>query len=241
MINELSKSADLLAKSERESAWREMAKQVAHEIKNPLTPMKLSIQHLQRTWNDNDSDKDKKIEQITKTIVEQIDSLSSIATAFSNFAQMPKTNLEHVDLIEIINSSIRLFNENERLEIVFNHPAFSSANVFVDKEQMLRVFNNLFKNAIQSIPENEEGKIMVELSSQNNSYLVAITDNGEGIDETIVNKIFNPNFTTKTGGMGLGLAMVKSIIESCNGKIWFETKKGLGTTFYVSLNIDTNY
>ncbi len=235
MIAELSKSANLLAKSERESAWREMAKQVAHEIKNPLTPMKLSVQHLQRTWKDDGPDMDEKMERLTKTIIEQIDTLSNIATEFSNFAKMPKANLEKINIKEIIVNTIALFHDSENLELVFETTIHSDAYVYADKEQLLRVFNNLIKNASQAIPEERKGKIVVTLSDEKQQFLVAISDNGAGIKEDVLDKIFVPNFTTKTGGMGLGLAMVKNIVETVNGRIWFETKTGAGTTFYVSL------
>lgn len=235
MIAELSKSADLLAKSERESAWREMAKQVAHEIKNPLTPMKLSVQHLQRTWKDDGPDMDQKMERLTKTIIEQIDTLSSIATEFSNFAKMPKANLEKIDIKELIGNTIALFHDSENLEIIFETKIVSDAFVNADKEQLLRVFNNLIKNAAQAIPEERKGKIVVALNQEKQHFLISVTDNGNGINDDVLDKIFVPNFTTKTGGMGLGLAMVKNIIETINGRIWFETKTGTGTTFYVSL------
>jgi signal transduction histidine kinase len=235
MIAELSKSADLLAKSERESAWREMAKQVAHEIKNPLTPMKLSVQHLQRTWKDHAPDMDLKMERLTKTIIEQIDTLSNIATEFSNFAKMPKANLEKINIKELIVNAIALFHDSENLEITFESSVESDAFVFADKEQILRVFNNLIKNAIQAIPEDRKGKIMVSLKKEKMQFLISVSDNGNGIDEDVLDKIFVPNFTTKTGGMGLGLAMVKNIVETANGRIWFETKAGFGTTFFVSL------
>lgn len=235
MIAELSKSADLLAKSERESAWREMAKQVAHEIKNPLTPMKLSVQHLQRTWQDHAPDMDQKMERLTKTIIEQIDTLSSIATEFSNFAKMPKANLEKINVREILINSIALFNDSENSEIEFKNHAEEEAFVFADKEQLLRVFNNLLKNAVQAIPEERKGMIRVELKKEKNQFLISVADNGKGINDDVLDKIFVPNFTTKTGGMGLGLAMVKNIIETANGRIWFETRNGNGTTFFVSL------
>ncbi|HEY0030357.1 MAG TPA: ATP-binding protein [Bacteroidia bacterium] len=235
MITELSKSADLLAKSERESAWREMAKQVAHEIKNPLTPMKLSVQHLQRTWQDHAPDMDQKMERLTKTIIEQIDTLSSIATEFSNFAKMPKANLEKINVQETLNNSIALFRGPGNLDIEFKNETTAEAFVLADKEQLLRVFNNLLKNAIQSIPEKQEGKILVVLKLERQQFLISITDNGCGIADDVLNKIFVPNFTTKTGGMGLGLAMVKSIVETAGGRIWFDTKNGTGTTFFVSL------
>jgi two-component system, NtrC family, nitrogen regulation sensor histidine kinase NtrY len=235
MISELSKSAELLAKSERETAWREMAKQVAHEIKNPLTPMKLSIQHLQRTYKDHAPDMDEKMERLTKTIVEQIDTLSSIATEFSNFANMPKASFEAVDLSKILQNVIDLYKNSASAEMVFINNTADEAFILADKEQLIRAFNNLLKNAVQAIPENKKGLIKIELSRENGFFLVSIADNGTGISEDVLDKIFVPNFTTKTGGMGLGLAMVKSIVETTNGRIWFETGKDSGTTFYISI------
>lgn len=235
MILELTKSAELLAKSERESAWREMAKQVAHEIKNPLTPMKLSIQHLKRIWNDDAPDMDQKMERLTQTIIEQIDTLSSIATEFSNFAKMPKANLEKINVQQILLNSIALFHDSENIHIDFENLSTDNAFVFADKEQLLRVFNNLIKNAIQAIPEDRKGKIEIKLKKENQFYIISIKDNGIGINDEVLGKIFVPNFTTKTGGMGLGLAMVKSIIESSNGKIWFETNPPDGSTFFVAI------
>ena len=234
MIDELQKSAELLAKSERETAWREMAKQVAHEIKNPLTPMKLSIQHLQRTWKNKDDDMDKKIERITATMIEQIETLSNIASEFSSFAKMPTTVSEKVNVKIALENCISLFKDSTDTEFSFDC-AFDNVFVYADKEQMLRVCNNLLKNALQAIPDNRQGKIDVSLSRKDGSLLVKIKDNGTGIAEDKMNKIFLPNFTTKTGGMGLGLAMVKSIVETFNGRIWFETSRGNGTTFFVSL------
>ncbi|MDF2437871.1 MAG: hypothetical protein K0Q95_2247 [Bacteroidota bacterium] len=235
MIAELSNSAELLARSERESAWREMAKQVAHEIKNPLTPMKLSVQHLQRTYKDNAPGMDEKMERLTKTIIEQIDTLSTIATEFSNFAKMPKANLEPVNLKHTILNTVDLYKNTGTAEILFNCAFEEEPFVMADKEQLIRVFNNLIKNAVQAIPEEQQGMIRITLTKENAVYLVSVSDNGTGISEDVLDKIFRPNFTTKTGGMGLGLAMVKNIIETINGRIWFETKSNAGTTFYVSL------
>jgi len=235
MIEELSVSAELLAKSERESAWREMAKQVAHEIKNPLTQMKLSLQHLQRTWKDHAPDMDKRMEEVTKTIIDQIDTLSSIATEFSNFAKMPKANYEKINLQQTLLNSISLFRDLENMELQFKSLVEGDAWVWADREQMLRVFNNLLKNAIQAIPENKKGLLEVVLKSEKENFLVIVSDNGIGIDESTIHKIFTPNFTTKNAGMGLGLTMVKNIIENTGGHIWFETKVDFGTTFFVSL------
>lgn len=234
MIDELQKSALLLARSERETAWREMAKQVAHEIKNPLTPMKLSIQHLQRTWKNKDEDMDKKIERITATVIEQIDTLSTIAGEFANFAKMPVTVNEKINMRTILENAILLFKDSTDTEIVFN-TTLEDAFIFADKEQMLRVCNNLLKNALQAIPENRKGKIEIFLTKQDGFLLLKIKDNGTGISEDKMSKIFFPNFTTKTGGMGLGLAMVKSSVETFGGKIWFETSMQTGTTFFVSI------
>ena len=235
MIVELTISAELLAKSERESAWREMAKQVAHEIKNPLTPMKLNIQHLQRIWKDGAPDMEQNINRISESIIEQIDTLSSIATEFSNFAKMPKANLEKIRLEKVLLSSISLFHSSDKIDINFKNNLAAEAFVWADNEQLLRVFNNLIKNAIQAIPEERPGKIDVELNTENNFYIISIKDNGLGISDEVKDKIFVPNFTTKTAGMGLGLAMVKNIIEQINGGIRFETEENIGTVFSVAI------
>jgi signal transduction histidine kinase len=235
MILELTNSAELLAKSERESAWREMAKQVAHEIKNPLTPMKLSVQHLQRIWKDQTPDMDQKMERLTQTIIEQIDTLSGIATEFSNFAKMPKANVDKVNLNKVILNSISLYSDSTNPKIKFTNETAKDCFVLADKDQLLRVFNNLIKNAIQAIPEGKQGEIEIRLNKADDSYIFSIKDNGLGIAEDVFNKIFVPNFTTKTAGMGLGLAMVKNIVESVEGKIWFESKIDQGATFFVAL------
>jgi signal transduction histidine kinase len=235
MIAELSKSAEMLGRSERESAWREMAKQVAHEIKNPLTPMKLSIQHMQRLINDKSPDIETKIKKLAKTLIEQIETLSNIATEFSNFAKMPKANNEVVLIHDIIYNSVQLHRNTSDCEIIFTSVISEETKLFADKDQLVRVLNNLIKNATQAIPENRKGLINVALRKTENQILITVKDNGSGISDGVMEKIFVPNFTTKSTGMGLGLAMVKNIIESANGKIWFETKIDEGTTFYVSL------
>ncbi|MCF8277108.1 MAG: GHKL domain-containing protein [Flavobacteriales bacterium] len=232
-LNELVRSAEMLARSERESAWREMAKQVAHEIKNPLTPMKLSIQMLQRSKNDGAEDLGERIDKVTNTLVEQIDTLSNIASEFSSFAQMPKSNIESVDLKHLLESVAELHQNNE-VVIVLETQTDGPSCVMADKDQMLRVFNNLIKNAIQAVSEGTNPQIVLRLKPENGLWIVSVTDNGSGIPEELQEKIFVPNFTTKTSGMGLGLAMVKNIVESANGKIWFETSESEGTTFYVS-------
>jgi len=239
MVNELTESADKLARSERETAWREMAKQVAHEIKNPLTPMKLSTQMLKRAWDDKADGFDKRIERYTQNLIEQIDTLSHIATEFSNFAKMPKMKLERVDLQALLTSAVEFHQGEGGVKIHFEKELFFPTNVNTDKEQMLRVFNNLLRNAIQAIPGDREGEIHIRLEQQGKNYRLSIADNGSGIPADLKDKIFSPNFTTKNAGMGLGLALVKNIVENSQGKVWFESTEDLGTTFFIELPVFT--
>lgn len=234
-IDELEQSAKLLAKSERESAWKSMARQVAHEINNPLTPMKLTIQQLQRTKNMNDDRFDNYFDKSAVMLIEQIDNLSRIAGTFSDFARMPEANFERVDVAAKLNSVVQLFsNNNEQVQIKYQG---LEKNVFVlaDPEQLVQVFNNLLKNAIQAIPTERKGKINVNLQDVGKQVIIKITDNGTGIIEEAHDKLFAPNFTTKTTGMGLGLAISKNIVELSGGTISFESKHHEGTTFTVML------
>ena len=235
-IEELVRSATRLARSERESAWREMARQIAHEINNPLTPMKLSIQHLKRAYDNKSERFDEYMEKISHSLVEQIDTLSAIATEFSNFAKMPVAHNEHIDLIEQINNVVPLFaiDENKQAFHTDFH-GLEHAIVFADKEQISRVFINLFKNALQAIPKGRQAEIYIDVLKINRKIWVRVKDNGTGIPEEMQKKIFRPNFTTKSSGMGVGLSIVRSIIESANGTINFKTRKDTGTTFIVSL------
>lgn len=234
MVKELVKSVELLARSERESAWREMAKQVAHEIKNPLTPMKLSVQHLERSWNSNRENFDEYLQKVTRTLIEQIDTLSFIASEFGNFAKMPKAYNEVIDIVESIRSTLTLFSNTDNIDFVFEHES-EYIPVFADKEQLSRVFINLLKNAIQSIPDSRSGKVGISLVRNSEMVRISISDNGKGIPEELQNKLFTPSFTTKSSGMGLGLSIVKSIIESFGGNITFITKVNIGTTFIIEL------
>ena len=234
MVDELAKSADILAKSERESAWRQMARQVAHEIKNPLTPMKLSVQYLLKSLDDGQPGWEERLRKLSFTLIEQIDALAAIATAFSDFAKMPVGDKERFDLKEAIEATIKIFQDFENVSINFIHQE-QNYLVFADKKNLIRLFNNLIKNAIQSIPFNQEGLVEVSIQEEGNRWKVSIKDNGSGIPNEEQDKIFIPNFTTKSGGMGLGLAMVRNIILSQGGNIDFETEVGKGTTFYIYL------
>ena len=234
LTQELEKSAGLLAKTERDLAWREMAKQVAHEIKNPLTPMKLSIQYLERAAKDHPDKAQVLIPKISSTLIEQIDNLSQIANEFSNFATMPQATNEKLILNEIVETIHDLFRKRDDMDINMIEP-IDDLYVFADKNHLVRILNNLLKNAIQAIPENKRGKIEIELKREGNEAVIRISDNGTGIPDHMKNKVFTPNFTTKSSGTGLGLAISSNMIESFNGRIYFETKLGHGTDFYVSI------
>jgi len=222
-LQELETTVAQLAQSERESAWREMAKQVAHEIKNPLTPMKLSIQHLLRTFDKNDVNSDEKLSRVANSLIEQIDGLAKIANEFSSFAKLPQPIDDDIDLLLFINGVIDIFSKENNVILETN---LTEVNVFADKDLMIRVFNNLIKNAIQAIQFNEEGKVIVRVSKFNRNYWFEIIDNGTGIDPEIKDKIFVPYFTTKGTGTGLGLAMVKQIINNQRGDIQFSSEDG---------------
>lgn len=230
MIDELEESAVKLATSEREQAWREMAKQVAHEIKNPLTPMRLSVQSFERKFNPNDANIQQKVAEFSKTLIQQIDTMSSIASAFSNFAKMPAQKKETLNVVEIVELALDIFNED--------YISFTSNKKEIiakfDRTQLIRVITNLIKNSIQSIPENRTPEIFVHVSQQNKQVTITVQDNGLGISEANKAKIFEPKFTTKTSGMGLGLAMVKNIMETYHGSITFTSQTNKGTTFTVA-------
>ena len=229
MIDDLEDGAIKLAKIERETAWREMAKQVAHEIKNPLTPMRLTIQSIEKNFNPGDSKNKNKIKDLSKSLIEQIDTMSSIATAFSNFANMPEQKRELLNVVEIIQIALDIFDkdyveyttENDEILTLF------------DRTQLIRVVTNLLNNAIQAIPEDRDPMIFVKVHSNKKNVVINIQDNGNGILEKNKTKIFEPSFTTKSSGMGLGLSMIQSIMKAYNGSITFKTKENQGTTFNV--------
>ena len=234
MIAALENNAQKLAQSERESAWREMAKQVAHEIKNPLTPLKLGLQLLEKSWRDKDPKFDIKFERFSKSFVEQIESLSSIASEFSSFAKMPDTHLEKINVLEMLGQAVIIFVQMDNIKITYQPPE-EPFYIMADRDQLLRCFNNLLKNAIEAAPHDRFGIIEINYLITAKSILLSIKDNGSGIPENMREKIFEPNFTTKSSGTGLGLAFVKNSIENANGKVWFDTVPGIGTTFYLSL------
>ncbi|HPW66198.1 MAG TPA: ATP-binding protein [Salinivirgaceae bacterium] len=240
MVSELSKSTKLLAQTERESAWQSMARQVAHEIKNPLTPMKLNIQLLQRAWDDRAYDFDNRLNRVCKILVEQIEALSNIATEFSSFAQMPKGQYENIDIYEAALSCVALFEETKNVKITVETDKKTDLIVVADGDQIIRMFTNLIKNAIQAIPEERLGLINIKMKTQDENVLISVSDNGIGIPADMQKRMFQPNFTTKSSGMGLGLAMVKNIIVSIDGAIWYETQENEGTTFFIQIPLAIN-
>ena len=237
-LEELEYTAQQLARSEREMAWREMAKQVAHEIKNPLTPMKLSVQQLLRTYNPEDPTSGDKLKKVANSIVEQIDALTKIANEFSTFAKMPNPSEQKLDVIALIKGVKQVFDANGVTKVTFSSNE-EQAILMADKDQFVRVFNNLLKNAIQAIPSDRVGHIAVTALVDNGFVTITIKDNGIGIPEEKHGKIFVPYFTTKSTGTGLGLAMVKQIIENHKGLIHFDSQVGIGTTFVIKLPLES--
>src|ERR1035437_8059705 len=199
MGNKVEENAVLLAQSERESAWREMARQVAHEIKHPLTPMKLNIQYLQQAMQKDDPNIKELTGKVSDSIIEQIDNLSYIASEFSNFAKMPEARAEELELGELLNKATELYLNDPHIKVTVNKNP-EKLYVFSDRSQLLRVFTNLLENAKQSIPAEKTGTIEVSLKVENGDAIITITDNGHGITEDVVKKIFQPYFTTKTSG-----------------------------------------
>lgn len=238
MLVNLEASKEALSKTEKESAWREMAKQVAHEIKNPLTPMKLTLQHLQRVLKESGTGDRENVDRRVNTLLQQIDTLSDIATSFSAFAQMPIPENERFEIVSVLKKTVHLHGSNQSANIEFNT---TSEEVFVrgDEKLMGRIFSNLFINGIQSVPSPTVPHIKVTLTVREERFvLIKIEDNGEGIPKAARDKVFIPNFSTKSSGSGLGLAIAKRGIEHAGGAIWFETKEGEGTTFFMELPID---
>jgi signal transduction histidine kinase len=231
MIDELENSAAELAASERETAWREMAKQVAHEIKNPLTPMRLTVQSFHRKFDCNDPDVDQKVAEYTNTLLQQIDTLSSISSAFSTYAKMPAQQDETLNVVKISKLALDIFNE----DYIYFFSEEDEVRARFDRTQLIRVVTNLVKNSIQSIEQKnpEEPRIDVIVENIENVVSISVIDNGVGVPEHNRSYIFEPQFTTKSSGMGLGLGMVKNIVETYNGTITLDSSEEK-TTFKVT-------
>jgi signal transduction histidine kinase len=238
MVQKLEKSAADLARSEREGAWREMARQVAHEIKNPLTPMKLSIQYLQRAVDQGNGNLPELTRNVAHTLVEQIGHLSKIASEFAQFAQIGQVKNETFDVHEVLQSLILLHQSREDLQIIWL-PEKEGIWLHADKTQINRLFTNLIKNAVEAIPDGISGKVSISEKVEDGNVVIHIEDNGSGVSPEMAQRIFLPNFTTKSSGTGLGLAICKGIVEKMQGEIWFRSEPGIGTSFFVQLPLST--
>lgn len=233
MIDKLEESASKLAQSEREGAWRDIARQIAHEIKNPLTPMKLSVQHLQRAWNDKHPKLEETFHKVSKTIITQIDVLNDLASEFSNYAKMPTPEFNNIHLLEALQPIIDLHQNDENIKIM--NQINDDLYVYFDQNYLNRTFTNLIKNATQAIPDDIKGLIDISATIENDFVKISISDNGKGISAKDALKVFTPYFSTKIHGMGLGLPMVKNMIEAVGGKISFKSTENVGTVFEVIL------
>jgi signal transduction histidine kinase len=232
MTRDLKRQREELVRYEREMAWKQMAKQVAHEIKNPLTPMKLSLQHLRQTYRDRVSDFDKILEEVTKTCIDQVDALSRIASEFSRFGRLPKANIEPWDINVIVEEALRLFEQEGDIEFETEF-AQHLPKVRADNEELRRAFINIVRNGVQAM--NGRGKMMIRTSCTARDVIVAIRDFGPGIPKALMTRLFEPNFSTKTEGMGLGLAIVKKTIDDLGGRIVVESKVNEGTEVTIAL------
>lgn len=236
MLAKLEASKKVLASNEKESAWREMAKQVAHEIKNPLTPMKLTLQHLLRLQSSGGLDDPKMLKKPIETLIHQVDTLSDIATSFSTFAKMPLPQNEEINFRVVLAEVLELYSNRQDVIFTFKDEASESPEIFImgDPKLFGRVISNLIINGIQAVDSSKLAEITVTLSTTADSLILEIRDNGKGIRDDLKEKIFIPNFSTKSEGSGLGLAIAKRGVETAGGDIWFETQEGVGTSFFLS-------
>jgi signal transduction histidine kinase len=232
MVAELKKSREELKQGERERAWKEMAKQVAHEIKNPLTPMKLLVQHLRQAFKDKAANRETLVDEITQTLTEQINTLARIASEFSNFARMPERMFERVNVHQLLQEAVQLFSEVKGIEIQTKFCDIGPS-LIADREELRRVCINIIRNAIQAM--DERGKIIVRTAVEGRRFIISFSDNGPGIPLELQRRVFEPNFSTKTDGMGLGLAMARKVIEDLNGTISLESDPGKGTSVILTL------
>ena len=241
-VEELEDTVVRLAEAERESAWRDMARQVAHEIRNPLTPMKLVVQHVEMLRANGDENLEKYAVRSHKVLLEQIGNLERIVDEFHNFARMPqKAHNEQFSLNDLVQNVADLFaqktDDTMHVDVTLTLPK-ERFIVYADRILLTGAFNNLVRNAIQAIPKDYKGVIQIKLYREEDVAIVRISDNGTGIPQDIQDKIFSPNFTTKPYGNGIGLLITKNIIQSVNGKIYFETVENMGTDFFIELGIE---
>jgi len=236
MIDDLEDSAEQLAKSSKDQAWQEMARQVAHEIKNPLTPMRLTVQSFQRNYDPTKSNHRAYIQEFAQILIEQIDTMSQVANAFSDYATLPKAQLKMCDAVEVTKRATEIF---EQEEVVFSTNV-EKFEIPIDRTQWIRVLTNLIQNGLQSIPANKKPEIKVQLNVTPKFLKVSVSDNGMGIPKDLKDKIFEPKFTTKSKGMGLGLGIVKNIVEAHHGSIKYTSEPNQNTTFTIKIKRTEN-
>ncbi len=235
LVVELEKSAAELRRTTTEMAWRGVARQVAHEIKNSLTPMRLSVQMLQRVAEQQGGEQDDRIQRTSRTLIEQIDALSDIASSFSSFAKLPENHLQPLDLAELVGNVVNLYNNMDNITFRYNVAPAMDYTFNGDKTNLNSAVGNIIKNATQAIGEKPNGRIEVSLKYTDTQYIISVKDNGKGIKEEDKKMIFLPNFTTKSGGSGVGLSLTYNIIQSAGGTITFESREGQGSEFVIEL------
>ena len=234
LIVALDKSAAELKRTATETAWRGVARQVAHEIKNSLTPMRLSVQLLQRNI-DSGKATPEQIQRTTNTLIEQIDALSDIASSFSRYAKLPENHPAPLDLAELIQNVVNLYDNAENIVFTYDFDKSKDHTYNGDKTNLNSVVGNLIKNATQAIGSKPDGRIDVSLKDTGNVFVISVKDNGKGIKEEDKDQIFLPNFTTKTGGSGVGLSLSYNIVQAAGGTISFESQEGEGAEFIIEL------
>ncbi|MGD1319423.1 sensor histidine kinase [Chryseobacterium sp. 2R14A] len=231
MILQIQDQKERLRFKASEEAWREMAKQVAHEVKNPLTPMKLTIQNFERKFDPNDPNVTERVKQMSKTMVDQIDVIATVASAFSEFAKLPEKNNEVINLNNEIDDILRVFNDDQ----IFVHANKSNIMITMDRIFLSRIITNLVTNAKQAKSDDRNLLVNVDIEQHQRRVIISIQDNGIGIPENMYEKIFEPNFTSKNSGMGLGLSMVRKMVEDYKGEITVKSEVGKGSTFTIAL------
>ena len=235
LIVALEKSAAELKRTTTESAWRGVARQVAHEIKNSLTPMRLSVQMLQHSIEKGDANVEEKIQRTSATLIEQIDALSDIASSFSRYAKLPENHPAPLDLAELVGNVVNLYDNTENIAFIYLYDKAKDYTYNGDKTNLNSAVSNLIKNAVQAIGTKPNGKIEVRLETTEKAFIIAVKDNGKGIRDEDKGQIFLPNFTTKSGGSGVGLSLTYNIVQAAKGTITFESQVGKGTEFVIEL------
>ena len=231
MILQIQEQKQRLSFKEKEEAWREMAKQVAHEVKNPLTPMKLTIQNFERKFDPTDPEIRDKVKHLSRTLVDQIDLVATVASAFSQFAQLPEKNNEIFDLNKEIKNIINVFSD----EKIYFHSNRDIIMIEMDKIYLSRIITNLVANSRQAKHDDRDNIINLDVEQRQKRVIITVDDNGTGIPEELYDRIFEPNFTSKTSGTGLGLTMVRKMVEDYKGEISVKSELGKGSTFTISL------